>query len=251
MTDDSGTVSQVDLDSFDLGIHYKAARQRISSVVAAVDDPAGVPVPACPGWSVHDVVAHLTAVVEDVLAGRRTGPPSEDETAAQVARRQNIETALVLAEWAELAPTFEGLLSEMRVWPGFLDVFAHEHDVMGALSVPGERDSYEMHISSEWLLSNWSPAVPVRVKIGERERTLLPKTEPTEPTEPEEPEEPEQIVSDDDIDLTLTTTAFEAFRFRLGRRSRAQLRAMDWSGDPTPVIEKMTVFGPEPYDIIE
>jgi hypothetical protein len=26
---------------------------------------------------------------------------------------------------------------------------------------------------------------------------------------------------------------------------------MDWTGDPTPVIEGMTIFGPEPYDIIE
>jgi hypothetical protein len=244
MTDDSGTVSNVDLDGFDLGVNYKLARQRLTSVVSEVDDPAGVPVPACPGWSVHDVVAHLTAVVEDVLAGRLTGPPTDEETAAQVARRKDIETALMLAEWAEMAPTFEGLLSEVRVWPGFLDVLAHEHDVRGALSAPAGRDSYEMEVASEYLLSHWSPALPVRVKVGERERTLRPKTKPGET-------EAGQTAPDDDVDLTLTTTAFEAFRFRLGRRSRAQLRAMDWSGDPTALIDKMTLFGPEPYDIIE
>jgi len=26
---------------------------------------------------------------------------------------------------------------------------------------------------------------------------------------------------------------------------------MDWDGDPTPVLDDLTVFGPEPYDIIE
>jgi hypothetical protein len=41
------------------------------------------------------------------------------------------------------------------------------------------------------------------------------------------------------------------FRFRLGRRSPAQLRAMSWSGDPTPVLDHMVIFGPEPYDVIE
>ncbi len=247
VTDDSRTVTHVDLDGFDLGVNYKLARQRLTSVVTELDDPAGVPVPACPGWSVHDVVAHLTGVVEDVLAGRLTGPPTDEETAAQVARRKDIETALMLAEWAELAPTFEGLLSEVRVWPGFLDVLAHEHDVRGALSAPAGRDSYEMDVASEWMLSNWSPAVPVRVKVGERAHTVWPKTKTRE-------SEAGKTASDDDdkdVDLTLTTTAFEVFRFRLGRRSRSQLRAMDWSGDPTPLIDKMTVFGPEPYDIIE
>jgi hypothetical protein len=234
----------LDLDSFDLGANYGRARQRLMSIVSEVDDPAGVPVPACPGWSVHDVVAHLTGVVEDVLAGRLTGPPTEEETSAQVARRKDIETALMLAEWAELAPTFEGLLSEVRVWPGYLDVLAHEHDVRGALSTPAGRDSYEMEVASEYLLSNWSPALPVRVKVGERERTLRPKTKLGET-------DAGQTAQDHDVDLTLTTTVFEAFRFRLGRRSRAQLRAMDWSGDPAPLIDKMTVFGPEPYDIIE
>jgi len=251
VTDDSGTVPHVDLDGFDLGANYKLARQRLSSLVSDVDDPAGVPVPACPRWSVHDVIAHLTAVVEDVLAGRLTGPPSDEDTASQVARRENIETALVLAEWAEMAPTFEGMLSEVRVWPGFLDALAHEHDVRGALSAPAGRDSYEMVVASEWLLSNWRPAVPVHVKVGERELTVGPKSEKTDETGTTDSGQTHADIADSDVDLTLTTTPFEAFRFRLGRRSRAQLRAMQWSGDPGPVIDKMTVFGPEPYDIIE
>ncbi len=220
----------MDLDGFDLGAQYGLARQRLSTLVADVEDPARVRVPACPKWSVHDVIAHLTAVVEDVLAGRLTGPPSDEDTAAQVARREDIATAQVLAEWADMAPTFESLLSEVKVWPGFLDVLAHEHDVRGALSAPAGRDAYEMQAASEWLLSTWKPALPVRVRVGEMEHKLGPETEPN---------------------LILTTTAFEAFRFRLGRRSPAQLRAMAWNGDPTPILAELTIFGPEPYDIIE
>lgn len=239
MADNSGPTSQVDFDGFDLGAHYGFVRNRLTDLVGGLDDPAAVPVPACPGWSVHDVIAHLTAVVEDVLAGKLTGPPSDEETARQVARRDGVATPMVLAEWADMAPTFESLLSEVRVWPGFLDVLTHEHDVRGAVSAPAGRDSHEMVVASEWLLSRWEPAVPVRVKAGGRERTVGPATGPGEKD------------SEDGAKLALTTTSFEAFRFRLGRRSPAQLRAMDWSGDPTPVVERMTIFGPEPYDIIE
>jgi hypothetical protein len=230
VTDTSGKASSVDLDGFDLGVHYGHVRKRLSDLVGEIDDPARVAVPACPKWSVHDVLAHLVAVVEDVLAGRLTGPPSDEDTAAQVARRQDIATAEVLAQWAEMAPTFEGLLSEARVWPGFLDVLAHEHDVRGAVSAPAGRDSLEMQAASEWLMTAWAPDVPLRVKVGEREHNLGPGTDP---------------------DLTLTTTPFESFRFRLGRRSPAQLRAMDWTGDPTPILAELTIFGPEPYDVIE
>ena len=239
MADNSGTPSHLDLDGFDLGVHYGLARQRISDLVVDVEDPSGVQVPACPGWSVHDVVAHLVAVVEDVLAGRLTGPPSHEETAEQVGRRRDVATASMIAEWSEMAPQFEGLLSQVRVWPGYLDVLAHEHDVRGALSAPAGRDSYEMEVACECLLSGWNPDVTVHVNVGERTTRRGHETE-TGGTS-----------SDSAGNLTLTTTPFEVFRFRLGRRSPSQLRAMDWTGDPTPVIEGMTIFGPEPYDIIE
>ncbi len=51
--------------------------------------------------------------------------------------------------------------------------------------------------------------------------------------------------------LTLSTTRFEAFRWRMGRRSSAQLAAMNWSADPSAVLGELTVFGPSPTDIIE
>lgn len=56
---------------------------------------------------------------------------------------------------------------------------------------------------------------------------------------------------DDGAELGLTTTRFEAFRWRMGRRSRAQLAALDWSGDAAPVLGHLTVFGPAARDIVE
>jgi hypothetical protein len=52
-------------------------------------------------------------------------------------------------------------------------------------------------------------------------------------------------------EIRLTTTRFEALRWRTGRRSRAKLAAMDSSGDPTPVLDHLYLFGPAEADLIE
>ena len=48
-----------------------------------------------------------------------------------------------------------------------------------------------------------------------------------------------------------TVCATEVFRWRMGRRSRGQLAALDWSGDPAPVLDHLVIFGPARADIIE
>jgi hypothetical protein len=53
------------------------------------------------------------------------------------------------------------------------------------------------------------------------------------------------------IELRFNTTRFEALRWRTGRRSHAQLAAMDRSGDPRVVLEHLYLFGPASVDIIE
>jgi uncharacterized protein (TIGR03083 family) len=230
----------VDLDTFDLGAQYALARERLSELLAGVDEPAEVPVPACPTWSAHDVLAHLVAVNEDVLAGRLTGPPSDEETAAQVARRSGVPTADVLAEWAEMAPALEALLTEVRVWPGFIDVLTHEHDVRGAIGNTDERESDQVWVASEYLVTNWHPLVRLVVRVGGREHLLG----PAEKTAEDRAEDTGEI-------LVLETTPFEAFRFRLGRRSREQMSDLSWTGNPSPVLDAMGIFGPEPYDVVE
>lgn len=51
--------------------------------------------------------------------------------------------------------------------------------------------------------------------------------------------------------FTLTTSAFEILRFRLGRRSREQVRGLRWSADPGPVLDHPFVFGPRSDSLIE
>ncbi len=51
--------------------------------------------------------------------------------------------------------------------------------------------------------------------------------------------------------LVVHSSRFETVRWRLGRRSRAQLARLDWSADPAPVLDHLCVFGPAQTDIIE
>ena len=50
----------------------------------------------------------------------------------------------------------------------------------------------------------------------------------------------------------LRTTAFEVFRLRMGRRSRAQVAALDWAPAPSDeVLDGLFVFGPADAPVIE
>jgi len=221
----------VAVDAADLARMYRETRERLTALVAGLDEvELGTPVPACPGWSVADVIGHLAAIPEDALAGRLTGPPSEEETAAQVNRFRGRPMTQTLAGWTDLAPRFEEVVAAFKVWPAVIDVASHEQDIRGAVGQPGARDTEVIREMSGWLLTRLSPPVRLRVAVEGTRIRVGPDGEPV---------------------LGLTTTWYEAFRWRMGRRSRDQLAALDWSGDPGPVLDHLVIFGPARADIIE
>lgn len=110
------------------------------------------------------------------------------------------------------------------------DVASHEQDMRAAVGPPGARDTEVIWHGAGWLLSGLKPPVALRVVVEDGEFRLGP---------------------DSGSPLTLTTSRFEAFRWGMGRRSRDQLAALDWSADPAPVIDHLVVFGPAASDIAE
>jgi uncharacterized protein (TIGR03083 family) len=210
---------------------YRETRERLTALVSGLDDAVlATPVPACPAWSVRDVLSHVAAIPQDALAGRLTGPPDEDETAAQVARLGGLDLAGILRLWQQHAPGFEDAVAALKVWPAVIDVASHEQDIRAALRQPGARDCAAIQRCSHKLLGWLDPPVPVRVSVEDAEYRIGPPG---------------------GAELKLTTTRYEAFRWRMGRRSRGQLAALDWSGDPAPVLGHLTVFGPAQRDIVE
>ena len=215
----------------DLSWLYRDTRERLVLLLSELDGVAlAARVPACPAWSVREVVAHLTAVSQDVLAGRLTRIATEPETAAQVARFKDHDLAGILAAWDEVAPQFERLVGSLGAWPAVIDIASHEHDIRAAVGRPGARDAEIVWQSASWLLTRLRPPVPLRVAVEDAEFRAGP---------------------DNGTELRLTTSRFEAFRWRMGRRSRAQLAGLDWSGDPAPLLDHLTIFGPAARDIIE
>jgi uncharacterized protein (TIGR03083 family) len=215
----------------DLARLYRQTRERVIALVSGLDEDAlDRQVPACPRWSVRDVLAHVTAVAQDAVAGRLTGVPNEAETAIQVARFRGRPVPEIIAMWTEVAAAFERAVGKARVWPALIDVTSHEHDIRTAVGRPAARDTEAVWHTAQQLLRGLRPPVPLHVAVEDGEFTLGPDGAPS---------------------LGLTTTRFEALRWRMGRRSKAQLAALDWSGDPTPVIDHLAIFSPAERDILE
>ena len=138
--------------------------------------------------------------------------------------------AQTLAGWTGLAPRFEEIVAAFDVVPAVIDVASHEQDIRGAVGQPGARDGVVIRELAGWLITRLRPPVPLRVTVGDTRFQVGPEGEPA---------------------LELTTTWYEAFRWRMGRRSRSQLAALDWSGDPAPVLDHLVIFGPAAADVIE
>lgn len=210
---------------------YRNTKARITQLLTGSD--AGVwasPVPACPGWSVRDVVSHLTAVAQDWADGRLTGAPTDEATAEHVRRFGGLDRTEVLAAWSDATDRLRHLADTDGREPPLGDIACHEHDIRGAIGEPGARDAESVRWTADRLLTILRPPVPLRVVVEDGEYRCGPA---------------------DGTEIILRTTRFEAFRWRTGRRSRAQLAAMDWSGDAAPVLDHLCLFGPARADVVE
>ena len=216
-------------DRVPLSLLYRESRERVEALVPGIADDT--PVPATPGWSAHDVVAHVVGVAQD--AARNTipaGGATPEWTAGHVERGRGLATADLLARWGKVSPFVENLLDEMPIWPMVFDVTSHEHDLRGAVGDNGARDATGVVLGAKLLLGALQVSAPLRVVTQTHDLTVGPPGD--DPT-------------------VLRTTDFEAFRWRLGRRSAAQLAAMDWSADPEPFLADLCIFGPAEADVVE
>jgi len=194
----------------DLGEMYRAARVRISSL--ATDDVGSLHVPATPLWNVHDVVAHLAGITEDVHAGNMDGVTTDPWTEAQVERGRNKSVTELVAMWSEYAPQVEWFLSSPdghSVYRAVLDIHTHEADLLTALGRPVDLPAEFLAWMTPILRSDFTDAVAA---------AGLPA-------------------------VTVEASHLQWFRGRLGRRSAAEVCAFGWSADPTPYLDHWFIFG--------
>ena len=203
---------------------YLATRSVL--VELAPRSPATV-VPACPAWTVHDVVSHVTGLASDLLARNLDGYASEPWTAAQVEARRSHTTADVVAEWAALPleplladPAAHGL-PEIMPTVATVDLLTHVHDVREALDQPPPA----------------SPDVAAELVLRSLVADLRSRTTHLPPLSIGADGLRDFAVGRGEPAVTVKATPYELMRALTGRRSRQEVAALEWTGDPSPYVD--------------
>ncbi|MBS2538164.1 maleylpyruvate isomerase family mycothiol-dependent enzyme [Catenulispora sp. NF23] len=223
------------------GVHYRVIRSQLTELAEGLTaEQAGTAVPALPGWSVKDTYAHLAGISYNFVTGAMAYPDDPAWTAEHVAARRNRSLAEICAEWTANSATAEAVLDDpagRRTVFAVFDAFHHGHDIRGALGRREARDTPETAfvatLMTKFKRGGWAQGghPPVQLACAAGSWRLGP--------------------ADGEPVAALTTSDFELSRIIVGRRSRAQMLAAGWSGDPEPIVDLLPVFGPPVTDLTE
>jgi uncharacterized protein (TIGR03083 family) len=204
------------------------------------DERLSLPVPGCPAWTVKELVGHCSAVVTDAVRGNLEGAGSDEWTARQVQERAGWPLADILDEWEASAKVVEGQLDDYPKGLSrtlIIDLVTHEHDLRGALGLPGGRDSEAYEVGRKGFHVGLAKTIEERGMPGLRLTAGDGWSFDAGP---------------DPVTTVHAPDSFELFRALAGRRSRAQVLAYEWSGDPQPYLPLLSRFGALPEtDVVE
>jgi uncharacterized protein (TIGR03083 family) len=224
----------------DTARHYQNAHQRIVELVRPLsDEQLATPVPAAPGWDVHDVLAHVAAIPTDALAGRLTGIPTDEFTSEQVRRRRAATVDELIEEWRGNVGKMLELTHAGLVPPNLaVDAVSHEQDIRGALGVASvpDRDAvrFSLDLFAGLVCTRVGRAGGVSLRIAATDTDFVAESGEGSPP------------------VTLRASEFELFRTFSGRRGRRAVLDMAWDGDATPLLPYLNIFGPVPdYDVAD
>jgi uncharacterized protein (TIGR03083 family) len=209
---------------------WSRAQQRVVELVADLSpERAALRVPACPDWTVRDLLAHMVGLGVDVVAGDEPDDHNATWTDRQVSTRVDHDVARLVAEWQAVA---EPLRERMRTHgPRPLgDVIIHEQDLRGALGVPGGRDTPGLHAIRDRFAGRLAGRVadlPPIALVGDRWSWTS---------------------SGDAAGAAVVLRApdFDLARALVTRRSAAQLHRWTVRGDVAPYLGAFAVLGALP-----
>jgi uncharacterized protein (TIGR03083 family) len=197
---------------------YRDGRERMSAMLRGAGAAAEqVGVPACPGWTPKDVVAHLAGVCADILAGRLDGVGTDPWTAVQVDERRSMGVEEVLSEWADVGSQVEALLPSFPEWAAnqtVFDLLSHEHDIAEAMGLPAPDKVQAEGPALEFAANALTARVeqlglgPLTVVCGDRRWSSGGAGE----------------------EATLIVGPLDLLRSVTGRRTAEEIKALDWGG---------------------
>lgn len=242
----------------DLAEIYAVARAELAAFLAGLP-PVDLekPVPATPGWSVRDVVAHVAGVVERtahgdfpreffVDFGSEQGVVVLNEwTGRQVDARRERPLQELLEEWESASESIAPMIRGDVPWPdavvpfaGYVlltDLAVHQQDVYGALGVVNGRDATPVSIG----FATYAGGVDLRIRASGRPSLRFVT------------ERKEVVAGAGEPASTVSAPRFELFRALSGRRSPDQLRTFEWEGDPEPFVDLFYPYGVREEALVE
>lgn len=213
-------------------VAYRRICERVNALVRGRDGIADLAVPACPGWTVRHVLAHLAGVAQDIAALNLEQKGTAPWADAQVARLGEHGIDELLNLWRQSLDSVSANLafaSDAGVCQLVFDALTHEHDIRGALGEPGCRTG---DLAFTAALSFMTTTGDQFIRHAELPafRLCTPSVGSVQMGDPHTA--PGQVA--------LTISDFDALRSFGGRRSIRQLLALPWDGDPTNLMPAFT-----------
>jgi len=237
--------ADVDLDQMYLELQ--------EDLIDVAGEGADAPVPACPGWRVGDVLAHVAGLARDSVEGTvpaidlleqwRDGEVAarrDSMTADQVRRADGLGTGEVARSWRALTPRLAPMLRGEVPFPDpapfgisailITDLVVHDQDVRGALGRGRAPDGPAAALA----LATYGFGVDYRI----RQLGLPALGLGTGPKV--------RVLGEGEPGATVSADRFELVRALAGRRSRSQILALTWVGDPGPYLGIIPAYGERP-----
>jgi uncharacterized protein (TIGR03083 family) len=209
---------------------WSRAQQRVIELVSGVTpEQAELRVPACPDWTVRDLLSHMVGLGSDVVAGDEPDDHNAAWTNRQVEARRDRDVAALVAEWQAVAEPLRAYMRENGPRP-LGDVIIHEQDLRGALGVPGGQDTPGLDAIRDRFVPRFGARVaelPPIALVGDRWSWASAGA----------PEDAATVLRAPDFDLA---------RALVTRRSAAQLRSWTVRGDVDPYLDAFAMLGPLP-----
>lgn len=219
---------------------YSATRARVTELAQSLSpEDLATRVPACPDWTVHDVISHLAGVAADFSTGNLAGAPRPPWTAVQVEARRNLPIDAILDEWSVAGAALEAVIladasDHPLVCHPYVDSGTHEADLYGALST-GDRPPTDLCLTTlAWVFSDRTPD-------PDCPGTLTMHT----------PEATYTLVGAGPSHSEVHTTTYDLYRAIFGRRSPTQIATWTWTTPPTTWPTTLPRLPQTAYDLVD
>ena len=218
---------------------YASGYERVATFARGLDeDRLNKIVPACPEWTVKELVAHLTGVASDSLSANVAEMGQANWTQSQVDSRKDNSLEEILEEWRgitdQITPALDSLhptLSSALIG----DLVTHEHDLRNAVGDVAARDTDGVVISTGF----YSMYFGKRLKDAGLPTLIVETGEHRWTAGREEPAG------------TVTAPLFEMLRGLTGRRTTDEVKAFDWSVDAAPYLPLFSMYPPAQHPLNE